>query len=212
MEPEIVHGCKKHKEKDMELLCHEQNMSATVKCQSIIKRRNKGKGAGGAKTNEHGLFYENQTRLDSKYKVISKYTTHEIVSVGNMELELVHVPQGKFMPYMKDRADEGIKICHGAKKPDDCFINEGKKHIYWIEKKYQTTSGSVCEKIQGAGCKRTNIKSRYPGYEVTYILWLTEWFKKNCEGEMEYLSSINIPIFWSSDEDSKEKIMSIITK
>lgn len=176
----------------------------------MVQKVNKGKGAGGAKTNEHGLFYEKETNLESKYTVTRKYTTHEIVSME--DVELVRVPQGKFMPYMKDRANSSIKKCHGAKKPDDCFINEEEKHIYWIEKKYQKSSGSVCEKIQGAPCKRRNIEMRYPGYKVTYILWLTDWFKKNCEAEMEYFSENNIPTIYSSDPDSKEKIVSIITK
>lgn len=174
------------------------------KFSELFKRK-----SGGSNTNKNGLFYENETSLEDMYEIETKTNTHNVVVMKGVKL--VHTPQNLFRRYTKGKYNPYIHECHGTKNPDDCFIDEDNKKIYWIEKKYQQVGGSVCEKLQGVGCKVRNLEQRYRDYKIIYILWLTDWYKENCKGELEYLSYINIPVIWASDPECKNKIVDIIT-
>lgn len=92
---------------------------------------------------------------------------------------------------MKDKIDTNIKKA--------CYIDEDSKNFFIIEKKFQQGSDSVCEKIQT------------PDFNIIYIYCLSDWFKKNCEAEIEYLEFKNIPYFWGSSQTYKDDIINFIT-
>tara|TARA_Y100000590_G_C15605884_1_gene971947 strand:+ start:710 stop:1309 length:600 start_codon:yes stop_codon:yes gene_type:complete len=177
----------------------------------IKKIKNKGTGAGGSKTNANGLPYENLTDLSTEYDDTKKYRNHSIIKFKQCENLFVSTNQSHLFKYMKDKIDTSIKHAHGCKRPDECYINEQDKKIFIIEKKFQQTGGSVCEKIQTTDFKKWQYKRLFPKYEIIYIFCLSNWFKTNCKAELEYLHFKNIPVFWGNSETYKTDMINFIT-
>ena len=92
---------------------------------------------------------------------------------------------------MENKTDNDICKAHGCKQPDECYIDENNKVVYIIEKKFQQTSGSVCEKLQTPDFKLWQYTRTFPQYRIVYIYCLSDWFKKNCIAELEYLEYKN---------------------
>lgn len=65
--------------------------------------------------------------------------------------------------------------------PDECFINEETKTVHIFEKKFQSSSGSVDEKLQCCDFKREEYEKIFNvlGYSVNYTFVLNDWFKKD---------------------------------
>ena len=103
-----------------------------------------------------------------------------------------------------------IENAHGCKRPDECVIDDVNKVIFILEKKFQQTSGSVCEKIQTAGMKRWQYSRIFPDYNIVYIYCLSDWFKDNCKAELEYLAYLKVPVFWSNSITYKSDIVQFI--
>jgi len=82
--------------------------------------------------------------------------------------------------------------------------------VFIIEKKFQQTPGSVCEKIQTAPFKLNQYKKMFPEYNIYYIYCLSDWFKSNCIAELEYLKDEGIPVFWGNSDKYKEEIIDYI--
>ena len=175
-----------------------------------IKIDNKGTGAGGSKTNETGLPYENFTDLKDKYYVISKIVNGEKIKFMNHECEYIKTSKSDFFKYMDKFIDKNIVKGHGCKQPDECYINEIGKIIFIIEKKFQQTGGSVCEKIQTCEFKTWQYTRTFPGWRIVYIYCLSDWFIKNCVAEIEYLNYKKLPIFWGNSLSYKEDVIKFI--
>ena len=174
---------------------------------------NQGTGAGGANTNANGLSYEVLTNIDDTYNVLDDSIYKKIHFNGSPEYETyINVSKSKLHRYMNSIGEENQQInkLHGARQPDDAYINNVNNEIYIIEKKFQQNSGSVCEKLQTAPAKIWNYQQQYPNYTIKYAYVLSDWFKDNCKAEIQYLEHINIPIFWGSDENYKQNIVNYI--
>ena len=188
------------------------------------KVKNKGRGAGGAKTNENGMKLEGQVReiYRSKLRVIkelernkNKYKLLEVDINGRI---LLRAPQSAFRrwdvkyKFSKDNNDySNQRTVHGAKNPDDAFIDMNNKIIYWIECKVQNIDGSKCEVIQTYNFKIRDLKERYPGFKINYIYVLDQSFRERCPREIKYMKEDNITIIWDDDENFEEKLISVIS-
>lgn len=187
------------------------------------KKKNKGTGAGGAKTNENGIKLEEKTRnaysaMCDSVKVLennsNKYKIEEVNINGRI---LDRAPEGAFRRWDKlngfsmDDKDYTKRGLHGAKNPDDAFIDRVNKIIYWIECKVQEVAGSKCEVLQTYNHKIRNLKERYPGYTINYIYVLDCNFRKHCPKEISYMIEDNIEIVWDDDENFEETLKSIIS-
>ena len=111
---------------------------------------------------------------------------------------------------MDKHVDKNIKKGHGCKNPDESYIDENTKTVFIIEKKFQQVSGSVCEKIQTWDFKIWQYNRTFPEFNIVYIYCLSEWFKKNCEAELEYFQFKQIPIFWGNSKTYKADIINFI--
>jgi len=171
---------------------------------------NKGTGAGGSNTNKNGLPYEEITDLKTNYNVFEKNPYYNLIKFNNSETEFKMTKQSKLFKCMHDNINHNIVKAHGCKNPDECFIDENKKNIFIIEKKFQQIGGSVCEKIQTPDFKIWQYSRTFPKYNIVYIYCLSEWFKENCKSELEYLTYKNVPVFWGNDEEYKTKITNFI--
>jgi hypothetical protein len=180
------------------------------------KIKNKGTGAGGANTNLNGLSYEEKTNLENHYKIIQviycdkKNIVKKIKFIGYEEYTLINANKVLLYKYMIKNGEKNNKLkqASGCKEPDEAYIDENRKIIYIIEKKFQQTSGSVDEKIQTGPFKKLHYGEQFPNYIVHYIYCLSDWFKQdeyNCV--LEYLTKNNIQIFWGNDENYKNDII-----
>lgn len=175
------------------------------------KVQTRGKGAGGANTNKTGLSYEKLTNLSTEYEIIKEGKNFNKVQFKENEKKLIVTKGTNLFTYLGKFIDTKIPRAHGCKKPDECYINRKQKIIFIIEKKFQQVNGSVCEKIQTTDFKKWQYSRTFPEYHIVFIFCLSEWFKKNCEAELEYLECTNVPVFWGNDEDYKKKIVNFIT-
>lgn len=171
---------------------------------------NKGTGAGGANTNANGLPFEDATEPQEFYQVLKKCVHHQEIRFHDCQKTYILTKKAGFSNYMGENMDKTIDALHGAKQPDEVYIDEQEKIVFIIEKKFQQTSGSTAEKLQTYSSKIKNYKKRIPGYKIVYIYCLSEWFKNNCKAEIEDLKEDNIPVFWGTNETYKSDIVNFI--
>jgi len=170
-----------------------------------------GTGAGGSNTNENGLTWEEKTSLDSE---IESSEVHDklgnlVVKFKGYRAKLIETEKYKFQQYTEKYKDPSVKPAHGCKQPDKVYINQSTKKMYVLEMKYQNKSGSVCEKLQTGVFKKQHYNKMFPSYQVEYIFVLNNWFRENCEAELEYLLP-RIPIFWGEESTYKTNIISFM--
>jgi hypothetical protein len=184
--------------------------------------KNKGKGAGGAKTNENGVKLEDRVRgyYKSRCDVLkvleknkNKYKVEE-VSINGRNFN--RAPEGAFKRwdilngFSIDDNDYKNRGLHGAKNPDEAFIDIVHKIIYWIECKVQEVAGSKCEVLQTYNQKVRNLRERYPGYQINYIYVLDKNFRNLCPTEIKYIKEDGITIVWDDDEVFENSLMAAI--
>jgi len=173
---------------------------------------NKGTGAGGANTNKNGLSYEEYTDLKCKYKscnFIKKDSIYEVVFEG-YERRFIKANKSTLHKYMKKMGEinQDLTPAAGCKEPDEAYIDNEKKSVFIIEKKFQQTSGSVDEKIQTGHFKKIHYEELFPNFKIYYIYCLSDWFKKEeYKSTINYLKINSIPIFWGSSETCKEDMI-----
>ena len=181
---------------------------------ALIQKRknlvNRGTGAGGSNTNKNGLPYEELTDLDNRITVLENNKYSKKITFDDNEKPFIKTKQSNLFKCMKDDIDTNIEKAHGCKNPDECYIDQETKTMFIIEKKFQQTSGSVCEKIQTPDFKIWQYKRTFPKHNIVYVYCLSEWFKKNCKAEMEYLDYKNIPYFWGNSKTYKDDIINFI--
>lgn len=173
-------------------------------------RINRGTGAGGSNTNANGLSYEDLTDLKTEYNILKHDTNHNEIKFKDSDTIFKSSSQAGVFKCMKVSIDASVIPAHGCKRPDECFINEDENKIFIIEKKFQQSGGSVCEKIQTSEFKKWQYNRLFPDYEIFYIYCLSDWFKINTPAELEYLEYKNVPVFWGSDSNYKKKIIDFI--
>jgi hypothetical protein len=165
--------------------------------------------SGGANTNKNGLQYEKETNI-TEYKVISKNKYSVDIKFNGYEKIFQLVGKNNLFKHMKDKMNEEINKGHGCKNPDECYIDEESKNIFIIEKKFQSTTGSVCEKIQSPHFKIWQYSRTFPDYKIIYIYCLSKWFRENCKAELEYLDHMEIKYFFGHKKTYKESLIKFI--
>lgn len=181
---------------------------ATTNQETNIK--NKGTGAGGSNTNKNGIPYEEITDLDDRITIIETNKFSNTIKFNDNEKSFIKTKQANLFKCMKDEINTNIKKAHGCKNPDECYIDKELKNMFIIEKKFQQCSGSVCEKIQTPDFKLWQYSRTFPNYNIIYMYCLSDWFKKNCIAELEYLDFKNISYFWGNSETFKDDIIKFI--
>ena len=175
--------------------------------------KNRGSGAGGANTNLNGLAFENKTSLKKYIINIRKENGFPVVKFPECDKEFIYLSKCQLQKYMKYKGEmtDAPKM-HGAKEPDQCYVNESNKNLFILEDKFQQTTGSVVEKIQTVNAKIDNYKEQYPTYNIKYIYCLSNWFKNNIQAELKFLEKHNIPIFWGDDKNFHKNLIEYISK
>ena len=160
--------------------------------------------------NHNGKLFEDMTDLKDEYNITFESDNHNLIRFRNNNKKFVVTKRNKMLKYMKNKLNKNIINAHGCKCPDECFIDENNKNIFIIEKKFQKTNGSVCEKIQTPDFKKWQYVRLIPNYNIVYIYCLSDWFKNNCKAEIEYLNYKKIPFFWGESSKYKMNIVKYI--
>jgi len=183
-------------------------MSKFIDTKHIV---NNGTGAGGANTNANGLPYESMTDLRDRYNVINNNNNIKKIKFANSEkIFVTPIRKSRFLPMMSNELDQNITPAHGCKQPDEVYVDRINHVLFIIEKKFQNSSGSVCEKIQTPHFKKWQYERMFPAYNIAYIYCLSDWFRRNCQSELEYFEYLNIPVFWGNDNNYKNNIINFM--
>lgn len=164
-------------------------------------------------SNSNGwINFENKTELKNKYNIVKSSNSHSIINfTGYEENNYIMVKKTQLFKYMEIDKNS-MDTSAGCVEPDECYINESKKYMFIIEKKYQQVNGTACEKIQTPDYKKWKYSRMFPSYRIVYIYCLSNWFKTNCKSEMLYLYEKSIPIFWGDNRDYKDKLITFINE
>lgn len=136
---------------------------------------------GGALTNAHGLYFEQTTSLNEAlvthgYRVTSegKVCNLKGVVMGYSKSKRDFI---KFLAYNKI----DLNVNSDTLLPDDAFINTHNKVVYIIEKKFQSVSGSVDEKLQTCLYKKQQYYKLVSQirFEVAYTYVFNNWFHQH---------------------------------
>lgn len=175
---------------------------------------NRGTGAGGSNTNVNGLSYEDKTNLNTLLSEVSytKKKQFKTIKFNGYPNELIDVSKSNLYKYMNSIGEKSsLQPAAGCKNPDEAYIDNNKKIVFIIEKKFQQTSGSVDEKIQTGPFKKLHYSQQFPNYKIYYIYCLSDWFKRTeYNSVLDYNKQNEIVIFWGNDEDYKSKIIEFI--
>ena len=190
-------------------------------------------------SNSNGLKFEKLTDLETEYQTIEiNKHSKQVYFNENPEKFYYFCPKSNLFKFMNCDYESVIQyqsgqpprgtdtnlfvgqthmgtetnlfVGHGCKYPDECFVNVRNKQIYIIEKKYQKSHGSMCEKIQTPHFKLWQYNKCFPNYTVHYMYCLSEWFKTNCKAELEYLKEFDVPVFFGEDDNYKYDMVSYI--
>jgi len=177
------------------------------------KNINKGTGAGGSRTNETGLNFEEQANISEHYEQRTKQEIGETIKFKQGDIPFLRLRKHdlrkwtKMLP--KDEYND-IPKSAGTILPDDCYVDTINKLMIILEKKFQQGSGSVIEKLQSPKDKVRNLSERYIGYRVHYIYWLSEWYDTNAEAELMYFRRDKIQYVIGFSPSKKLEVANII--
>lgn len=148
---------------------------------------------GGSMTNFNGLYFEQKTSLDEALVKKGYSIKDNDVYIGE---EKVGISAPKYKLYEKILIPKNIdfkKIISKQMLPDEVFYNCYNKTVYIIEKKFQSGSGSVDEKIQTCDFKKKQYNKLFCllNIRVEYIYVLSDWFKRpEYKDALDYINSV----------------------
>jgi hypothetical protein len=136
-------------------------------------------GTGGANTNRNGLRFEKERDLLTELRRRGFVVREPEVEYGGKVIAR-SVAGGRLYQFLADKNINYQDYISAKLKPDEALYITDSKRLHVIEKKFQTCSGSVDEKLQTCGFKlKQYSKLLKPiGVRVTYSYVLSEWFQQ----------------------------------
>ena len=156
---------------------------------------------GGARTNAHGLLFEQTTSLDAALEDAGYRVVRHGVYYGNRCIGLSVQKNNIYTHFLEPN---GINYTnYNSKKwlPDECFINLDNRVAYIIEKKFQNCVGSVDEKLPGCHFKKMEYEKLFSplNFEVEYLYVFNNWFLKDkYRDTLEYIKMMGCRYFFNS--------------
>ena len=173
----------------------------------LAMKRQKNIYGGGAKTNLNGLKFEAETSLlkvfsanpQFSFKVLQKTNFVQNIYLDE-ELIGYYTEKHDFYKYLEWKGVHWNGINSKKYLPDSVFINEKKKKIFVVEKKFQEVEGSVDEKLQTCHFKKKvyqKLISKIVGnYSLEYYYLLNSFFEKNKYDDVKaYIQSVGCKYF-----------------
>lgn len=160
------------------------------------------KHGGGARTNEFGLKFEQDTSLDEAL-ITAGYSVsfNGRVKRGSEEIAL-SAPKHKLYKWLLEpRGIVWKKKLSKQLLPDDSLFVYKTNALYIIEKKFQHQGGSVDEKLQTCDFKKKQYQKLVSdlGWRVEYLYVCNDWFKHTeYEDVRNYIESVGCHIFFNA--------------
>jgi hypothetical protein len=171
--------------------------------------KNKGTGAGGAKTNLHGKAFETKTEHDG-FAVEPKGFLEK--RIGYEKDNVVYLKQGELKQYFKKMFQKEL-----IRHPDEAYLirNGDQYTLKILEKKTQNVEGSVIEKLGlGAYYKEEYEWCVGPQFKVEYAYCLSNFLKQKYLSDtlkFNFLREKNkrnhIEVLFGDDDDYQEKLI-----
>lgn len=143
--------------------------------------RKKNTVGGGNQTNINGLGFEQETTLaDALMEAGFILTPTNLIYFGKENVGKLVQKMHLYKDFLEPLGVDWRDILSKRMLPDDCFVNYKDKTVYVIEKKFQSSAGSVDEKLQTCDFKRRQYERLFASidYKIKYIYLLCDWFKK----------------------------------
>ena len=157
------------------------------------------KVGGGAQTNLNGLRFEQTTDLRVIIETLPGFTvTGNAVFRDGVQIALL-CGKHELYRYLLEHKKVDHKA-HLSKKllPDEAILVDDT--VYVIEKKFQSGSGSVDEKLQTCDFKRKQYAKLLSaaGLKVHYIYVLNDWFQQpEYKDVHDYIESVGCKYFFN---------------
>ncbi len=162
---------------------------------------------GGAQTNANGLHFEQTTDLNEALIEAGYSIVNGEVYDNHGEAIGLSVPKHKlYKNFLEPHAIDYKQYNSKQWLPDEAFINYETKTACIIEKKFQSKSGSVDEKLPGCGFKKQEYEKLFSplGFNVEYIYVFNDWFRQPIYDDiLEYIERMGchycyneIPLTW----------------
>lgn len=158
---------------------------------------------GGARTNLNGLLFEQNTSLNDAFldAGFDIYNHYDIYYHNHFVGRSIN--QDKFSTIFLREHGINDKLINSKRwKPDEAFINENNRTVYIIEKKFQSKSGSVDEKLATFPFKRREYRKLLDpiDYDLVYIYLLSSaWFDSPYyQDYYDYMDELNCPYYFDS--------------
>jgi hypothetical protein len=183
----------------------------------MLRRINKGTGAGGAAASNNGKSFESITDntehlLNDGF--VEKFVQGLRVMVKTFENKsITFVTQGKLKKYMSVVHD---KTLH--RHPDEAYVvtySDGTKCLKIIEKKNQSVEGSVIDKLLCASVYKLEYKLALDDekWDIEYCLCVSDFLKRKINsGNKKYKiwnsiwNQTGVRVFYGEDDDYASQI------
>lgn len=155
---------------------------------------------GGAQTNANGLHFEQTSELRDLFDNRDHFTIvgDNIFKDGNLVATLYQ----KHGLYKNLLVPNGIDYKQYISKkllPDDAIFVHGSRTLFIIEKKFQSSAGSVDEKLQTCDFKKKQYTKLLDplGIRVEYCYFLCDWFLQDEYNDVkQYIEDVGCRYFF----------------
>lgn len=137
---------------------------------------------GGAQTNANGLHFEQTSELRDLFEDSNDFTLFgDDVYKDGIRVATLYQKHGLYKNLLIPNGIDYTKLISKKLLPDDAILVHKTNTLFIIEKKFQSSAGSVDEKLQTCDFKKKQyIKLFSPlGIKIEYCYYLSEWFKQS---------------------------------
>lgn len=153
---------------------------------------------GGSKTNLNGLSFEGRMDMREAIRKNGKYYLDENDQIIKKKIVIAKYfeKNGLYKKYLKPLGIDYKKILSRQLLPDAALLVDN--NLYIIEKKYQSGSGSVDEKLQTCDFKKKQYEKLLKplNIKVHYYYVLSSWFNSPKNKDVfAYIESVGCKYF-----------------
>lgn len=156
---------------------------------------------GGAQTNVHGLHFEQTSELRDVLNSNPAFTVvGNNVFKGGKLVATLYQKHSLYKLLLEPNNVNYALILSKKLLPDDAILVHSNNTLYIIEKKFQSSAGSVDEKLQTCDFKKKQYQRLMEplGINVEYCYFLCDWFEQpEYRDVKKYIESVGCRYFFN---------------